>query len=200
MTHFAYLRVSTNKQDTENQKLSVLDYCNRHHLVPVQYIEDTSSGKLPWQNRPIGSILEKASGDDHLIVAEVSRLGRSTLQVLEILEYAATKKVSLHIAKSNMVMDGSMQSTITATILGLAAQIEREFISARTKEALAQRKAKGIRLGRPKGQATSLKLDTERDQIINYLKKGVSKRSIARIIECSPATLYAWLKRRNIKA
>lgn len=199
MTNFAYLRVSTNQQDTENQKLSVLDYCNRHHLVPVHYIEDTSSGKLPWQSRPIGNILEKANSDDHIIVAEVSRLGRSTLQVLEILEHAATQQVSVHIAKSNMMMDGSMQSTITATILGLAAQIEREFISTRTKEALFQCKAKGIKLGRPTGQATILKLDIEREHIIQYLKKGVSKRSIARIIECSPATLYTWLKRRNIK-
>lgn len=200
MAHFAYLRVSTNKQDTENQKLSVLDYCNRHHLVPVKYIEDTSSGKLHWQNRPIGELLEKAAIHDHIIVAEVSRLGRSTLQVLEILEYAATQKVSLHIAKSNMVMDGSMQSTIMATILGLAAQIEREFIATRTKEALTQRKAQGIPLGRPKGPATTLRLDAQQDQIVSYLKKGVSKRSIARIIECAPATLYAWLKRRNIKA
>lgn len=199
MANFAYLRVSTNKQDTENQKLSVLDYCNRHGLISVAYIEDTSSGKSPWQNRPIGKILEKANGDDHIIVAEVSRLGRSTLQVLEILEHAASRQVSVHIAKSNMVMDGSMQSTITATILGLAAQIEREFISTRTKEALSQRKAQGIQLGRPKGQAATLKLDADRDQIIDYLKKGVSKRSIARIVGCSPATFYAWLKRRNVK-
>lgn len=199
MPNFAYLRVSTNKQDTENQKLSVLDYCNRNTLSPVTYIEDTSSGKLPWQTRPIGNILEKSNPHDHIIVAEISRLGRSTLQVLQILEYAAQKQVSIHVAKSNMLMDGSIQSTITATILGLAAQIEREFISARTKEALAQRKAKGIKLGRPKGQALSLKLDLEREQIVTYLKKGVSKRSIARIVECSPATLYAWLKRRNIK-
>jgi DNA invertase Pin-like site-specific DNA recombinase len=199
MTNFAYLRVSTTKQDAENQKLSVLDYCNRKTLLPVQYIEDTSSGKLHWQERPIGNILKNAKPGDHIIVAEVSRLGRSTLQVLEIFEHAAKKKVSLHIAKSNMVMDGSMQSTITATILGLAAQIEREFISTRTKEALLQRKAKGVKLGRPKGQAHILKLDIERDQIISYLKKGVSKRSIAKIIDCSPATLYSWLKRRNIR-
>jgi DNA invertase Pin-like site-specific DNA recombinase len=198
MSHFAYLRVSTSQQDTENQKLSVLDYCNRQRLVPVTYIEDTSSGKLHWSKRPIGQILEKASDHDHIIVAEVSRLGRSTLQVLEILELAATKKVSVHIAKSNMAIDGSMQSTITATILGLAAQIEREFISVRTREALSQRKARGIKLGRPKGQATTLMLDAERDRIIEYLNKGVSKRSIARIIECSPATLYNWLKRRKI--
>jgi len=199
MTHFAYLRVSTSKQDTENQKLSVLDYCNRHHFVPVQFIEDTNSSKVPWQSRPIGHILEKAKQNDHVIVAEVSRLGRSTLQVLEILEHAAQKKISVHIAKSNTVMDGSIQSTITATIFGLAAQIEREFISTRTKEALAQCKAKGIKLGRPKGPAAFLKLDDEKDRIVEYLKKGVSKRSLSKIIGCSPTTLYTWLKRRNIK-
>ena len=199
MTNFAYLRVSTTKQDTENQKLSVLDYCNSHGLVPVEYIEDTSSGKLHWKERPIGDILQRANPNDHIIVAEVSRLGRSTLQVLEILEYAATQNVSIHIAKNNITMDGSIQSTITVTILGLAAQIEREFISARTKEALAQRKAKGIKLGRPKGQALTLKLDTQRDEVIQYLQKGVSKSSIAKIVECSPATLYTWMKRRNIK-
>ena len=199
MTYFAYLRVSTSQQDAENQKLSVLDYCNRHHFMPVTYIEDTRSGKVSWRSRPIGDLLKKAHADDYIIVAEISRLGRSALQVLEILEYAATKKVSVHIAKTDIVMDGSMQSTITATMLGLAAQIEREFISARTKEALSQCKAKGIKLGRPKGQAIRLKLDTEKDLIVDYLKKGVSKRSIARIVECSPATLYAWLKRRKIK-
>ena len=83
--------------------------------------------------------------------------------------------------------------------MGFAIGFFKKKKTARTKEALFQRKAKGTKLGRPKGQAATLKLDTEQDQIINYLKKGVSKRSIARIVECSPATLYAWLKQRNIK-
>jgi len=199
MTNFVYLRISTSTQDVGNQKLGILDYCHRLHLAPLHFIEDTSSGKVPWKNRPIGRLLEQAKPKDHLIVAEVSRLGRSTLQVLEILEVAAKKEISVHIAKSNMLMDNSMQSTIAATILGLAAQIEREFISSRTKEALAQCKANGIKLGRPKGQAHIIKLDAHRDLILDYLKKGVSKASLARIIECSPVTLYAWLKRRNIK-
>jgi len=199
MTNFAYLRVSTLQQDAQNQKLSVLDYCTRNHLVPVQYVEDTSSGKLPWQDRPIGLILEKSQPNDHIIVAEVSRLGRSALQVLDILAQAAKKKVSVHIAKGNTVMDGSMQSTITATIFGLAAQIERDFISLRTKEALALCRAKGIKLGRPKGISSKLKLDAERDRIIRLFEKGISKRSIVRIINCAPGTLYTWLKRRNVK-
>lgn len=198
MTNFAYLRVSTDHQDAKNQKLGVLDYCNNRGISVLTFVEDTASGKSPWRDRAIGNILEKAQKGDVIVASEISRLGRSTLQVLEIMEMAAQKGVAVHIAKNNMVLDGSMQSTITATILGLAAQIEREFISARTKEALAKRKNDGFKLGRPKGQADFLKLDSFRDDITNYLKKGINKRAIAKLIECSPSTLYKWLKRRHI--
>jgi DNA invertase Pin-like site-specific DNA recombinase len=100
--------------------------------------------------------------------------------------------------KNNMILDGPMQATITATVLGLAAQIEREFISARTKEALSKRKQDGMKLGRPKGEANILKLDAFHDEITGYLKKGINKRAISKLIECSPSTLYQWLKRRRI--
>jgi len=198
MANFAYLRVSTDHQDAKNQKLGVLDYCNSHTITPLNFVEDTASGKIPWQERQIGKIVGNAQAGDVLVVAEISRLGRSTLQVLEILEAAATRQMTVHIAKNAMVMDGSMQATITATILGLAAQIEREFISTRTKEALVKSKLEGIRLGRPKGQAEILKLDASRDEILGYLKKGINKRDITRLIECAPSTLYEWLKRRRI--
>ena len=197
MTTFAYLRVSTSEQDTANQKLSVLDYCNRHGFTSVEYIEDTSSGRKPWRKRPIGDILDRAKEGDHVVTAEISRLGRSTLQVLEILALATQKKISIHIAKNNMLIDSSIESTITATILGLAAQIERELISARTKEALAQKKLEGKKLGRPRGKAKALKLDAHKELIQDYLAKGVSKTAIAKIVECSPATLYTWIKRRR---
>ena len=198
MTNYAYLRVSTDLQELENQKLGVLEYCNNKKIAPLQIIEDTESGKVAWRKRAIGLILNQSKDGDIIVTSEISRLGRSTLQVLEILEVAVQKKVSIHITKNNIIMDGSLQSTITATILGLAAQIEREFISIRTKEALAKCKAAGIKLGRPKGVATNLKLDNHKDLIMNYLKKGVSKRSIARIVECSPSTFYSWIKRRHI--
>jgi len=170
MTNFAYLRVSTDHQDAKNQKLGVLDYCNTRGLNGLKFIEDTISGKTPWRERKIGDILEKAEKGDVIIASEVSRLGRSTLQVLEILEEAASKGVSVHITKNNIILDGSMQATITATVLGLAAQIEREFISARTKEALSKRKQEGMKLGRPKGEANILKLDAFHDEIMGYLK------------------------------
>src|SRR5688572_21493581 len=160
MTNFAYLRVSTDQQEVKNQKFCILEYCNKNNLGSMKFIEDTVSGKVAWQNRTIGQIMEKASKGDLIVVSEISRLGRSALQVLEILEAAAKKEIAVHIAKNYLVMDGSMQSTITATILGLAAQIEREFISSRTKDALAKRKAEGFKLGRPKGQSQLLKLDS----------------------------------------
>ena len=198
MTNFAYLRVSTDSQDVKNQKFGVLDYSHTQNITPLKFIEDTMSGTTPWRERSIGNLLENGKTGDIIIVAEVSRLGRTILQVLEILEVAAQKGISVHIAKSRMIMDGSMQSTITATILGLVAQLEREFISSRTKEALQKRKMDGMILGRPKGQSDLLKLDAFRDEITGYLKKGINKRAIAKLIECSPSTLYQWLKRRHI--
>lgn len=195
MANYAYLRVSTERQDVENQKLGILEYCNRRQIALLTLVEDTASGSLSWWARAIGQLLEQVQAGDVIVAAEVSRLARSTLQVLEM---AAAKAVSVHIVKGPLVLDGSLQATITATMLGLAAQIEREFIAARTKEALARRKAQGLPLGRPKGPAARVRLDSYKDQIVTYLHKGVSKRSIARILECSPSTLYAWLRRHRI--
>ena len=200
MRNFAYLRVSKDTQDIENQKFGILDYCNRKNIAPVTIIEDTASRAKSWRRRGIGRILKEVQKGDRILVAEVSRLGGSPLQVLEILEEAAKKEIAVHIVKSQIVMNGTLQSTILATVLGLTAQIEREFISVRTKEALAKKKAEGVKLGRPKGRAKHLKLDPHRELILSYLQKGVSKLSMARIIECSPSTLYAWLKRNKIKA
>jgi DNA invertase Pin-like site-specific DNA recombinase len=117
-----------------------------------------------------------------------------------MLEHCVRRRVSVHIAKQKMVLDSSLQSRITATVLGLAAEIEREFISLRTTEALAKRKAQGKPLGRPKGKrAERVKLDDKEAEIRAYLAKGISKRSIAKLVDCSPSTLYAWLNRRNLR-
>lgn len=198
MTNYAYLRVSTDTQDIENQKLGILEYCNARKLAPVEFVEEKKSSRIGWEDREIGRILDQLQPGDNLMVSEVSRMARSALQVLKILELVAQKESSVHIVKSGMVMDGSIQATITATILGLAAQIEREFLSLRTKEALAYRKSQGLPLGRPRGPAKHVKLDDHREMILGYLKKRVSRRSIARIIECSPTTLYAWMKRNGV--
>lgn len=200
MTVFAYLRVSTDHQDVANQRHGIYEYANAHQLGPLHFVEDTVSGQIRWRDRPIGYLLTAtAQSGDVVMFAEISRMARSTLQVLEILEYCAGAGITVHVAKQKMVLDSSMQSRITATVLGLAAEIEREFISLRTSEALAKRKAEGKPLGRPKGRrATRVKLDDHEAEIRRYLAKGISKRAIAKLVDCAPSTLYDWLERRNL--
>jgi DNA invertase Pin-like site-specific DNA recombinase len=200
VTTYAYIRVSTDKQDLDNQRHGVIEYAKRNALEPLHFFEDTASGKKLWRERDLGKLFEQAKKGDVLLVAEISRLARSTLQVLEILQEAARIGIAVHVAKSNMVMDGSLNSRITATVLGLAAEIEWEFISARTTEALAKRKAAGLPLGRPKGRTSETKkLDKRKTEIKDLLAKGVHKTSIARIVECSPTTLYAWMEENGLQ-
>jgi len=125
-------------------------------------------------------------------------MARSTLQILEMLEHCAEQKFTVHIVKQNMIFDDSLNSKITATVLGLAAEIEREFISMRTKEALAKRKAAGVTLGRPKGKAKKLKLDKHSKEIRKYLELGISKAAISKLVGCAPSTLYEWIERRKV--
>ncbi len=200
MTSYAYLRVSTDEQDVDNQRYGLFIYANIHGLGPLQFVEDTASGRLAWRDRAVGRLLtETVHAGDAVLFAEISRMARSTLQVLEMLEHCMRQGVSVHIAKQQLVLDGSIQSRIAATVLGLAAEIEREMISLRTTEALAKRKAAGLPLGRPRGTpAARMKLDTKEGEIRNYLAKGISKRSIAKLVDCAPSTLYDWLARRNL--
>lgn len=202
MANYAYLRVSTDAQDTNNQKHGILEYANKNSITGLVFIEDTVSGRKAWSERKIGELVNNTMvRGDTLIISEISRLARSTLQVLDILETSAKRGLSVHIAKQNLVFTekGNMTSMIMATVLGMVAQIEREFISQRTIEALAMRKAQGMTLGRPRGQTAHVKLDDKEKEIRGYLDKGINKRAIAKLIDCSPSTLYDWLERHGIR-
>lgn len=201
MPVFAYLRVSTDRQDVQNQRHGILEYANAHNFGGLQFVEDEASGRTNWRERSVGQLLlTTAQTGDVVLFAEISRMARSTLQVLEILEHCMRRGITVHIAKQKMALDSSMQSRITATVLGLAAEIEREFISLRTSEAMARRKAQGLPLGRPKGSLSArVKLDAKEAEIRDYLNKGISKRSIAKLVGCASSTLYDWLIRRNIR-
>lgn len=179
MANYAYLRVSTDSQDVNNQKHGILEYSNRLGLSNLVFVEDCVSGAKKWRQRRLGSLLEGLACNDVIIFSEVTRMARSTIQVLEILELCMEKKINVHIAKQNMQLDGSMQSKIIATMLGFAGEIDREFIRMRTKEALAARKVKGQILGRPKGPAKRLKLDDKREQIEKYRAMGLGIRATA---------------------
>jgi DNA invertase Pin-like site-specific DNA recombinase len=200
VTTFAYLRVSTDRQDVAHQRHGLLEYANTPGLGPLRFVEDTMSGRVAWRERAIGQLLSAmATPGDVVLVAEISRMARSTLQVLEMLTLGMERELRIHITKQQMILDGSLHSRITATVLGLAAEIERELIAARTREALAKRRADGKPLGRPRGATSArLKLDTHADEIRRYVGKGLSKRSIAKLVGCAESTLYAWLARRHV--
>lgn len=196
--YFAYLRVSRDTQDTANQKLGLLEYANRLGFAPIKIVEDTQSRGVSWRQRALGALLEEASAGDVILSPEVSRLGGSALQVLEFLHEALGKGVYVHVTKSRFIFDDSLQATIQATVLGLAAQIEREFIRVRTREALARRRAEGLPLGRPKGKQGSLKLDGKEEEIAGYLALGLTQRKIAQRLGVAFNTLSLFIKRKAL--
>lgn len=199
MATYAYLRVSTDQQDVDNQRHGILEYANQRGISGLQFVEDSVSGKVKWTDRKLGNLLLKTvEKGDTILFSEVSRMARSALQVLEVMEHCATQELVVHIVKQRMVFDDSMNAKITATVFGLAAEIERDFISMRTKEALAKRKADGVVLGRPKGKAKKLKLDKKSAEIKRYLELGISKSAICKLVDCAPTTLYQWIERRKI--
>jgi DNA invertase Pin-like site-specific DNA recombinase len=196
----AYLRVSTDSQDLDNQRHGIEEYAERRGLGPLEYTEETASGAVDWRERSLGKLLDEMEAGDILIAAEISRIARSTLQVLEILNLATKKGITIHLVKEGFVMDGSLQSEMMASLFGIVATFERRLNSARTKESLARRKAAGLPVGRPPGKKNeSRKLDQHRDDILSYIEKGVPLASIAIIVGSSRRGLYNWLQDNGIE-
>jgi DNA invertase Pin-like site-specific DNA recombinase len=194
-----YLRVSTIDQDTEKNKAAVLDFANAKGFIgKVEFVEEKISGLKSWKKRKLNDLVQSMQAGDILIVPELSRLGRSLVEVLEVLNALKDKQVKVYSVKENFQLNGDdMQSKVMRTMLGLFAEIERDLISARTKEGLAAAKASGKRLGRPKGPGKS-KLDGFRPEIEALLKNGSRKNFIALRYGVTPATLSNWLKKHGL--
>lgn len=198
---FGYIRVSTTKQDAENQWSVVLNYANSVLKSTIEKVEDTASGKIEWRERSLGNVVQQCEAGDIIVVSEISRLERSTLGVLEFLKTTAEKEIQVHIVQQNLVFKGQndIATKVMATTLGMVAEIEREFISQRTKIALAKLKAEGQQLGRPRGEAKHHKLDNRRNEIYSMLEKGINKTAISKFLGVSRPTLNAFLDREERK-
>jgi len=194
-----YLRVSTINQDTEKNKDEILRLANTKHFGHVEFVEEKASGKKSWKERKIKGIIDELGEGDRLIVPELSRLGRSMLEIMEMLSIAREKGIFIYAVKGGWELNGSIQSKVMAMAFSIASEIERDLISKRTKEALKARKAAGVKLGRPKGPGKS-KLDKHRDEIIALLKNGSTKAFIARKYGTSKPNLHNWLKKNKIDA
>jgi DNA invertase Pin-like site-specific DNA recombinase len=192
-----YLRVSTDGQDLEKNKADILNLANEKNLGRVEWVEEKASGKISWKDRKIKPLLDGMQKGDNLIVAELSRLGRSMLDILEIVKIARDREINVYAAKNHWRLDGGIESKIVGMVLAMASEIERDLISSRTKEALRTKKALGARLGRPKGPGKS-KLDQFRPEIEALLRNGSTQAFVSRRYGTTAANLNNWLKKNKI--
>ena len=194
----AYLRVSTVDQDIEKNRADILHLANERDLGKVIFVEERVSGKVSWRKRKISEIIEELEKGDNLIVSELSRLGRSMLECMEILSIALQKEVNVYAVKGSWNLDNTLQSKIIAMAFSMASEIERDLISKRTQEALRAKKLAGIKLGRPRGPGKS-KLDAFRPEIEALIKNGSTKRFVARRYGTTESNLHSWLKKQSIQ-
>lgn len=199
---YGYIRVSSDKQTVENQRFEINNFCERQNMKIDGWIEETISGTKAYSKRKLGELLKKVAKGDLIICAELSRLGRNLFMIMEILNICMTKEARVWTIKDNYRLGDDIQSKVLAFAFGLSAEIERNLISQRTKEALSRLKAEGKVLGRPKGARTNpdkRKLWVYKDRIENELWKGTSKRKIARICGVDRNTLDRFIKQYDIK-
>jgi DNA invertase Pin-like site-specific DNA recombinase len=195
MSTKAFIRVSTLLQDTEKNKIDILQFANRMKLGNVEFIEEHCSGTKNYKERKLGVLLDSMQPGDVLIVPELSRIARSITQILEVIKITKDRGITLYSLKENFNnTEDSITATVTSTIFALVAQIERELISLRTREALHARKAQGVKLGRPTGKGKS-KLDAHKDDILKLVALGVPKTLIAKQYSTTKGNLYNFLNR-----
>jgi DNA invertase Pin-like site-specific DNA recombinase len=200
MATLAYIRVSTDKQDLNNQKLEILEYAQKNNYKVDEFIEIEISSRKDKDERRINELFGKLHFEDTLIVSELSRLGRSTAEVLNMVNTLIEKKVRFIAIKQNIVINGrnDMQTKVMITMFSLFAELERDLISQRTIQALKAKKAQGVVLGRPRGALGNSKLDDKKGQIQELLKHKVAKAAIARMLGVSRTSLIDFVKSRHI--
>lgn len=199
---YGYLRVSTQQQTLENQKFEIEEYLKsiNKSVSDIKWIEEKRSGTIDYKERSLGKLLKKLKEGDTLICTEISRLGRNMLMIMEILNHLISKKVALISIKERLIFDNTISAKVISFAFSLSAEIERNLISQRTKEALELRKAQGIKLGRPAGSKNkAYKLDKYEGKIRRLLGENKSLYFIAKSCgRCNFNTLKNYLKYKNI--
>jgi len=198
MAIIGYIRVSSAKQTLEHQRFEIENFATKEGIKIDTWVEEKISSRKALMNRKLGELLENLQENDVLISCEISRLGRSLLEVMRILETCLNKNCQVWTIKENYRLGNDIQSKVLAFAFGLAAEIERKLISDRTKSSLANIKANGKKLGRPLAAETKkLKLSKNKQRIQKLLEKGLSKSKIARILGVGRGTLRRYLSRMH---
>jgi DNA invertase Pin-like site-specific DNA recombinase len=193
--NYGYIRVSTDKQTVENQRHEINCFCQQQGLSIDGWIEETISGTRSVDKRKLGRLLRKVQAGDLIICAELSRLGRNLFMIMQILSICMGKECRVWTVKDGYRLGDDIQSKVLAFAFALSAEIERNLISARTRQALARMRDEGVVLGRPVGALNKrYRLDQQEKKIYRMLEQGIGKREIARRCKVSPKTLYRWLR------
>jgi len=192
---YGYIRVSTDKQTVENQRFEINQFAERQETVIDKWIEETISGSKQIDDRKLGKLLKKMKKGDVMICSELSRLGRNLLMIMGILNECMNRDIQVWTIKDNYRLGSDINSKVLAFAFGLSAEIERNLISQRTKEALARKKAEGVILGRPKGRKSSATKLTGQERRIKELRdKKVSYSAIGRILGVHRLTVSSFVK------
>lgn len=192
---YGYIRVSTDKQTVENQKYEITKFCEHNNLTVASWIEETISGTKRISERKLGILLKKLESGDILICTEISRLGRNMFMIMSILNYCMEKEIRVWTIKDNYRLGDDITSKVLAFAFGLSAEIERNLISQRIKEALERKRKEGIKLGRPKGRFSShYKLSGKEKTILKMLSEGKSKVYISKKMRVNRNTLSTFIK------
>ncbi len=201
---YGYIRVSSDKQTVENQRFEINSFCEKQQLRIDDWIEETISGTKNYSTRQLGNLLRKVRKNDIIICSELSRLGRNLFMIMEILNICMTKECRVWTIKDNYRLGDDIQSKVLAFAFGLSAEIERNLISQRTKEALARKKAEGVQLGRPRGRSfskSSYKLHDKEQQIARLRANGISFQKIADLLHVNRDTVrnyyYAFIDKKR---
>lgn len=198
--NYGYIRVSSDKQTVENQRFEIERFAEASSLKIDGWIEETISGTKNYDKRELGKILKKVQKGDLIICAELSRLGRNLFMIMEILNICMSKECKVWTIKDNYRLGEDIQSKVLAFAFGLSAEIERNLISQRTKEALARKRSEGVVLGRPVGRKSShVKLSGNEETIRTLRQRNVSKCEIARIFGVHRMTVDAFIKQNNLE-
>ncbi|MEZ0607831.1 master DNA invertase Mpi family serine-type recombinase [Fibrella sp. WM1] len=196
---FAYIRVSTDRQTAENQRYEILKKAAADRVHIDYWVEETVSGTRSADERALGQLLSSMKPKDALYVTELSRLGRSLMEIMAILHSCMEKDARVYAIKEGYELGNNINSKVLAFAFGLSAEIERQLISQRTREALERKKAEGVKLGRPQGSRNrEVKLTGKGDVIKELLKANVSHSAIGRILGVDRQTVSAFIKTNNM--
>ena len=197
MAVVADLRVSTEKQFLENQRAEILRFADRNGLIIDKWYTETVSGSVSSKNRKLSGVLDRMKPGDSLIVTEISRLSRTLLEIMTILNSCIKKRVVLYSTKEGYIFQNDINSKVLGFAFGLMAEIERNLISMRTKEALARRKKEGVCLGRRKGDAPKMNmLIDNRRLVMMERRRGASCSALAKQMGVSRTTMFRFLHKR----